>query len=193
MLATLLLVLTGVLGTTSAEPLLGALQVEGLESPLAVPSARPRFSWRVAAGEQQLSYRIIAASVFPLSSSLWDSGLVASTASTLLEYGAAAPLLPDTDIVWNVTVSLAGIGDVTVTSNFSTSPSLMPGAWLGGADTLRTAFVLAHDQPVLRAQRRGMLSCVHQWHSRLSRAHAWLCPRPQRSHAICDLRRYSPP
>jgi len=73
---------------TCAEPLLGALQADGLAAPLAA-GARPRFSWRV--GGLQTSFRLRVQQLYPSSSLLWDSGVIASNDSYLIPFGGAAP------------------------------------------------------------------------------------------------------
>jgi len=166
-LAAVLLVATARFATAAL--LLGSLQVEGLEAPLAVPaSPPPRFSWRADAA-RQLSYRIVvvvaaAAAADSGAPPLWDSGLVNTSASSLIACGA--PLPADADLAWTVSLQLEGVGAVSATGVFSTAPdatALAAGAWLGGADTLRTSFALS-PAPVLRARLHATAAgCLHAY------------------------------
>ena len=134
-----------------AVPLLGGLQVEGLVAPLAVAAAAPRFSW--VPGAAQASYRLTVTQTFPAPGALlWDSGVVASNASSLVPYAGARALPPDADCVLTVAATLAGVGLVSASAPFSTAPAApLAGAWLGYADTLRGALRLS-AAPVTRAR-----------------------------------------
>jgi alpha-L-rhamnosidase len=135
------------LAHASGAPLLGNLQTEGLYAPLAAPP-RPRFSWRT--GGIQNSYRLTVQEAYPISATLWDSGIVYSNSSWLIPFGGGS-LPNDIDALWTVEVDLLGIGLVSASAEFSTAPTQPRAAWLGYADTLRGAVVL-DAEPVLRAR-----------------------------------------
>ena len=86
------------------------LSCEYKTDPLAVDSAHPRLFWKVVSrdrGEQQLAYRIIAASSPERLSSgnadLWDTGIVASRQTIQLPY-AGKPLSSGQQVFWQVRV-----------------------------------------------------------------------------------------
>jgi alpha-L-rhamnosidase len=143
------------------------LQVEGLGNPLAIPNPTPRFSWiSNSNASYQLSYRILVQCTWPDNVLLWDSGRVSSSNSWLIPYeGEALPL--NADFTWRVELELSGIGYVTDSSFFSTPPSLSffdNAAWLGGADTMRTSFILSSGQAILRARFHvSAAGCYHAY------------------------------
>jgi alpha-L-rhamnosidase len=73
----------------------GDLRVEHLEAPLGLDEPRPRFTWRLASetrGEKQSAYRIV---VSRSNDTVWDSGRVSSSDTTLVAY-QGTPLEPRT-------------------------------------------------------------------------------------------------
>lgn len=89
----------------AAEPAqVEGLRVCGLESPLALGDAPPRFSWKLGGAERagQVAYRIsVARSPDDLAAGrnlVWDSGRVAGTSAVDIAYGG--PALPSRSRVW---------------------------------------------------------------------------------------------
>jgi alpha-L-rhamnosidase len=139
--------------------LLSDLRVENVDAPLAVASTRPRFSW--VTGEVQEAYRIV---VTRFDTILWDSGVVSSPVSSMVQWNATAPPPPDSDLTWALSVTLDGIGVVTTSAPFSTAPAApLPGAWISGFDTLRASMFLS-SEPVLRARLHVTgVGCYHAY------------------------------
>ncbi len=86
------------------------LRCEDLENPLAINARRPRLSWTLESserGQAQTAYRILAAATLDDlerdQGSLWDSGKVASDATTHVLY-AGKPLTSRADVFWKVKV-----------------------------------------------------------------------------------------
>lgn len=86
------------------------MRVEYTESPLAIGTAYPRFSWEVpleGRNRRQSAYRILVATeaglLVPGRADLWDSGRVESAHSVHVEY-AGAPLRSNMDCSWCVQV-----------------------------------------------------------------------------------------
>jgi len=97
------------------------LRVEHLERPLMLDPICPRFSWMVE--HPQDSYRL---TVRDGNGTLaWDSGLVDSGQTTLVEY-RGVPLEHDADYLWTVH-SFSGTAVHTAESHFATAPDLS--AW----------------------------------------------------------------
>ncbi len=103
-------------GTTSAQAapeqglLVGRLRCEYRENPLGIDDARPRLEWQSvsgARGQRQTAYQILvansAAALKARRGDLWDSGKVASDASTQVEY-AGRPLGSGLRVWWTVRV-----------------------------------------------------------------------------------------
>lgn len=89
----------------AAEPAqIGALRVCGLESPLALGDASPRFSWKLGEAERagQVAYRVcVARRPEDLASGrnlIWDSGRVQGASAVDIAYGG--PALPSRNRVW---------------------------------------------------------------------------------------------
>lgn len=98
-------------------------EVENRTEPLGIDVAAPRFSWvteSAARDVRQTSYRLrVSTSASALEAgSVWDSGVVASDASTAIAYGGPA-LDPATDYIWRVDVQTSA-GDAHASSTFST-------------------------------------------------------------------------
>ena len=100
-------------------------RVEHLASPLGLETRLPRFSWWLDAAaaaalpraSEQVAWHVqVATAPSALSSSsssagvdlVWDSGVVASNTSSLVEYGGAAPLAFDGIYWWRVGVGYRG-------------------------------------------------------------------------------------
>jgi alpha-L-rhamnosidase len=86
------------------------MMVEYADSPVAIDTRTPRFSWEVppaGRGRRQTAYHILVATakehLSPGSADLWDSGRVESTQSVNVAY-AGAPLLSNLDCWWTVQV-----------------------------------------------------------------------------------------
>ncbi len=86
------------------------LKIEYADSPLAIGTRRPRFSWEVALpgrARRQSAYQILAATeparLEPGRADLWDSGRVESSQSAHVEY-AGAPLRSNQDVYWRVRI-----------------------------------------------------------------------------------------
>ncbi|MXZ20744.1 MAG: Bacterial alpha-L-rhamnosidase [Caldilineaceae bacterium SB0665_bin_25] len=142
------------------------LQCEYAVDPVGVDTRRPRFSWLLRAqerGQRQSAYRILVASseaeLLAGVGDKWDSGRVASSEMTHVEYGGAA-LVSNERCWWAVRV-WDGEG---VASEFSAAAVFCMGLleagdwqgdWVGAADRtvsaplLRRAFTV--DRPVRRA------------------------------------------
>uniref|UniRef100_A0A8H7XKY8 alpha-L-rhamnosidase n=1 Tax=Psilocybe cubensis TaxID=181762 RepID=A0A8H7XKY8_PSICU len=104
-----------------ASPTLSALTVENRVEPLGV-DVNPRFSWIISSAmnnDVQKSYRLrVSAVTTPVESPLWDTGIISSKRSYLIEYGGAA-LVSDTQYTWTVEVTTAS-GSASASSSFST-------------------------------------------------------------------------
>ncbi|WP_146150188.1 family 78 glycoside hydrolase catalytic domain [Actinomadura rubrobrunea] len=82
-----------------------ALETENAATPLAVAAARPRLGWRLASGERgqrQTAYRVAVA--LDGGRTVWDSGVVKSSADHGIRYGGPA-LKPATRYTWRVKVA----------------------------------------------------------------------------------------
>ncbi|MDR0511057.1 MAG: glycoside hydrolase family 78 protein [Rikenellaceae bacterium] len=88
------------------------LRTEHMSDPLGIDAERPRFSWKIAdgahvSGERQTAYRILVATTADKLASgradVWDSGVVPSDQSHLVEYGGRA-LRSGDDCYWKVQV-----------------------------------------------------------------------------------------
>ncbi|MCS5719863.1 glycoside hydrolase family 78 protein [Herbiconiux sp. CPCC 205763] len=119
---------------------LGTLEVENRSEPLGIDVAAPRLSWVTSSAARdvtQTSYRIrVATTEADLASgAVWDSGVVASDASTAVAFGGAA-LAPATDYVWQVDVETSA-GASSARSTFSTGlfddADWAGSAWIGNA------------------------------------------------------------
>jgi len=103
------------------------------------PDATPRFTWRVLTDSRdrsQRAYRVLVASDESALASdagdVWDSGRVAATASTTVDYGGPA-LDPDTTYHWKVRVwdSQDQATDWSDPGSFTTANSPDPADWSG--------------------------------------------------------------
>eukprot|EP00026_Physarum_polycephalum_P001443 Phypoly_transcript_01444.p1 GENE.Phypoly_transcript_01444~~Phypoly_transcript_01444.p1 ORF type:complete len:1095 (+),score=131.93 Phypoly_transcript_01444:37-3285(+) len=149
------------------------LLLEYLPSPvmgLDVPT--PRFSWQVAhtdRGQNQTSYAILVA----LQSSkqvVWNSGKVPNAQTSQVVY-AGQELQSDTSYCWQVTWwdSNGNAAVISQPAYFDTglfNSSSWVGIWIGGANQLRTEFVLPSDSPIVRA--RLFISGVGYYVARLN-------------------------
>jgi len=129
---------SGLAAVDAAGITLGTLEVENRTEPLGIDVAAPRFSWVTSSGQRdvtQTSYRIrVSDSAATVDSgTLWDSGVVASNASTAIEYGGAA-LDPATQYSWKVDV-VTSAGASSATSTFGTGlfdeADWAGSAWIG--------------------------------------------------------------
>ena len=81
------------------------LRTEYLTNPAIVATSSPRFSWLLPAtaarGVVQSAYRIVVTSVTNNNSPTWDSGTVASAATSQVAYSGPA-LAPDAVYAWTV-------------------------------------------------------------------------------------------
>ena len=76
--------------STPPDWVVGNLRVEHLEAPLGLDEPRPRFTWSLASetrGEKQSAYRIV---VSRSNETVWDSGRVSSSETTLVAYEGAS-------------------------------------------------------------------------------------------------------
>lgn len=137
---------------------LANLRVEALEEPMAVDNPTPDFSWMMTSrkvGIAQSAYRIVVATDKSLSQVVWDSGTVASDSSVGILYGStgtAAPLKPETDYYWQVTVTDNDGKESSSESTFATglmNPSQQAWAgaqWIGSSEmALDAASALLFD------------------------------------------------
>ena len=88
------------------------LRCEHLVNPLGIDTETPRFSWKIhntfyTQGQHQTAYRLLVATapdkLKPGKTDVWDSGVVPSGQSHLVDYGGAA-LLSGGDYYWKVQV-----------------------------------------------------------------------------------------
>lgn len=137
---------------------LSNLRVAALESPTAVDTATPDFSWMMQSskvGIAQQSYRIVVATDSALKSIVWDSGEVSSDESVGILYGStgkAEALKAETDYFWQVSVKDNQGSERSATSEFSTglmnpSQTAWSGAqWIGSQEmALDAASALLFD------------------------------------------------
>eukprot|EP01046_Picozoa_sp_COSAG06_P023084 COSAG06_NODE_1818_length_8294_cov_40.638560_5_plen_735_part_00 len=111
MRALLLLAATAATATAAAASAPTGLMVDFKRSPSLGVRAKPTFTWIVPAcasgtDHNQAAYQI--AITGPGGKSVWDSGKVASAASSNVEYGGAAPLAAATPFNWTVTTWTEG-------------------------------------------------------------------------------------
>ena len=99
-------------------------RVERLASPVAIDTARPRFSWALQhprRAEAQTAYRLVVARSED-GAVEWDSGRVASASTLNVAYNGSEPLPPDTDFVWSVTFwDAEGTASAPASAAFSTA------------------------------------------------------------------------
>ncbi len=137
------------------------MRTEYALNPILVDNPAPRFSWENSA--PQLSYRVFVSSA-ALS---WDSGVVASNATSQVAY-AGPPLSSDT--TYSVTVATetaAGWANSSAGAAFGTgllTPAAWAGAaWVGGFNQLRGSFSLpAGAVSRARAYVTGV-GCAELW------------------------------
>ncbi|MBR6813964.1 MAG: alpha-rhamnosidase, partial [Tidjanibacter sp.] len=104
-----LIAATLLMGCNNSEGL-QLLRVEALEEPTAIDNPTPDFSWQLRSDKQateQLSYQIKVATDSQMSNLVWDSGVVNNGESHGILYGStgqAAPLQPETEYFWQVTI-----------------------------------------------------------------------------------------
>ncbi|MCM1522385.1 MAG: family 78 glycoside hydrolase catalytic domain [Muribaculaceae bacterium] len=138
------------------------LRVENLDSPLAVETPSPRFSWRITSDKPDLaqkSYRVRVASSPALleagTPDLWDSGDIESPSTLWIEY-AGKPLKPMQRLFWDV-IALTSDGTThksTSHARFGTGicgESHWQGRWIG-LETPRPADLRHDTHPVLPAR-----------------------------------------
>jgi alpha-L-rhamnosidase len=104
--------------TTSVN--LSSLTAEGQVAPLGL-DVTPRFSWIISSsqnGDIQTSYHIRVSKVKAGNAEIWDSGVVKSKKSYLIEYAGSA-LSPDTHYFWSVDV-VTKFGSSMSSSQFTT-------------------------------------------------------------------------
>ena len=136
--------------------------VEYVPSPLALDldfNPSPRFAWVLEdAGSAipQTSYRITV--VTARGNTVWDSGTVASSASTQVAFGStnqSTPLTPDTDYTW--TVCACSFANCACSSVARFSSALSSSSWaanavfVGGFPAVRGNFSLL-PTPITRAR-----------------------------------------
>ena len=115
------------------------LRTEYLDGPLSIDSPAPRFSWAPQAarrGAAVAAYRLVVTAQAGGGSTVWDSGVVASNATTNVPYAGAA-LASDADYSWSVVwTDELGADSAPASAAFSTAlfaPSDWRGAhWVGG-------------------------------------------------------------
>uniref|UniRef100_A0A8H8CDW4 alpha-L-rhamnosidase n=1 Tax=Psilocybe cubensis TaxID=181762 RepID=A0A8H8CDW4_PSICU len=104
-----------------AVPTLSALTVENRAEPLGI-DVIPRFSWIISSSvdnDAQSSYRLrVSAGTTPADGEIWDTGIISSKRSYLIEYGGPT-LASDTQYSWTVEVTTAS-GSTSASSKFST-------------------------------------------------------------------------
>ena len=82
---------------------LTGLNVERRTNPLGLDAQHPRFAWRLVGDSQQAAYQLQVASDPAWSAIHWDTGRVASAASTYVPYGGP-PLVSRQRYAWRVRV-----------------------------------------------------------------------------------------
>ena len=111
----------------------------GADEAILINSLAPRFSWLVASadrGVDQASFRIVVTQETAPSAVVWDSGVVASAATTHVPY-AGAPLASDTVYSWTVTWtdSNGATAPASAPARFGTGlltqAEWAPSAWIG--------------------------------------------------------------
>lgn len=171
------------------------------EIPDAVPGPlrpfAPRFSWRVESDERgwgQQAYRILVASsreqLTRAHGDLWDSGMVASSNSTAVEYDSE-PLAPDEIYYWTVRIRddegrLSEFGDPRA---FSTSIRSVPtiGAASGLAGTKTRRMMTMPLKPVPCSARRSPSASLLRRHGPTpSRSATGNCTRTVRAQVMTN-------
>ena len=138
--------MTTALGTERAD-LPVDLRVNYESSPIAVPPADPRFSWRVDTqqrGAGQTAYQIqvarSAAALADDNATVWDSGRVESPNSTDIAYGGP-DLSANADYWWRVRIwddddDPSPWSEISTFSTALTSPRHWDGKWIGHTDSV---------------------------------------------------------
>lgn len=141
-----LIAATLLMGCNNSEGL-QMLRIEALEEPSAIDNPTPDFSWQLRSDKQateQLSYQIKVATDSKMSNLVWDSGIVNNSESHGILYGStgqAAPLQPESDYFWQVTIRDNHNNTHTARSRFATglmNPAIeaWEGAeWIGSQKT----------------------------------------------------------
>ena len=141
------------------------LRCEYRDNPLGIDAARPRFSWQLASkarGQKQTAYQILVARTPTLLESgkgdLWDSGKVASDASTAIHY-AGRPLASGQKCWWAVRVwgkdgQPAPASPVSLWQMGLLKPADWKGEWIA-AQTPRTVMVDGDNLPPPPYVRHG--------------------------------------
>jgi len=101
------------------------LRVEALQSPQAIDTGTPDFSWQMQSnviGIKQVDYQILVSRDPQFSAIIWDSGVISSDQSVGVVYGGtgnADRLMPETDYYWKVLISDNKGGKHSASSDFS--------------------------------------------------------------------------
>ncbi|KAF8965132.1 bacterial alpha-L-rhamnosidase-domain-containing protein [Flammula alnicola] len=114
---------------------LSSLLVEDKVAPIGI-DVTPRFSWIISSpqnGDVQASYHLQVSKVKAGNAEVWNSAVVSSKRSYLIEYGGP-PLESDTRYFWSVQV-VTTFGSSTASSEFTTgflsTGDWGPGVWIG--------------------------------------------------------------
>lgn len=103
----------------------GRLTAEHLVDPLGLDVAAPRLSWVVAGAREQTAYRVVVEG-----DRAWDSGWVASGASTDVAWGGS-PLEPEDRCTWRVEVEdETGARAVSSPARLERMPAQWTGSWI---------------------------------------------------------------
>lgn len=137
------------------------LRCEYIKNPVGIDLPYPRFSWVLRHSERartQSAYQILVASTVEVlltnSGDIWDSGKVASDESVNVEY--AGKLLESSKTYYWKVRWWDNVGEVSPFSQIATFEAGLlkeddwEAEWIGGADLLRSQFML--DRPVQRAR-----------------------------------------
>ena len=115
------------------------LRTEYVVDPIVLDVPVPRLYWKVAhadRGQAQTAYRVVVTSLTGGNATVWDSGVVASNATTHVEYAGAA-LTSDTVYSWTVawTDAAGATAPWAPWASFGTGlltqPEWAPASWIG--------------------------------------------------------------
>ena len=172
-----------------------SIRVEFAESPIAIGTRVPRFSWEVpltGRGRRQSAYQVLVATseelLVPGRADLWDSGKVESPQSVNVPY-AGAELRSNQDCFWKVGLwdeagNEAGFSQVGAFGTALFEPSDWKGQWIGlgdpdepfsDADTFQQDRISSEVNAIEPDPRSPLLRKVFELDKPVRRARAFVC------------------